>query len=381
MSGMQKIGGIPYTQANSPIQVALGSGDLFMIPSGNYQVLPGLYSFVQWFDPTVALWRTIQTATQNASFPISSDGTNWRFANLTGCMVGASVTTAGSGLTNGIYFPAGFPISGNPNAFLQAGTAAAPSVVMSAAGGSVIAQCNLIVGGAINSTIAITTAGAGYARPPVLFIDPPPPGGVPATAVCTLSAGAIGAVTVTNQGAGYRTAPNVRIVPWPQDPAPTTPAVLTVNATLAGSGGYTAITCINPGSTMNAVPTFTFSPTTGTPAATAIMCFTITTGVNQAATHLGNGNIGFAVGALATTQSINTNPAITTGLFTPRPAYTAFNTTSTGGITFLDGGLHQIIPTGIVYASLSDGTISAAATGVAQTVGGAANDISYLLPL
>ncbi len=380
--GQARMGAGFYDQTHTPLPIPLGSGDLFMIPSGQYQVLPGPFTFLQWYDPITTLWRNLQTATQNAGFPVSSDGFNWRLANLTGCMVGASVTGAGSGLTNGIYYPSAQYAINSSFASLQAGTAAAPSVVMSAAGGSVIAQCNIIVGGAINSTITITTAGAGYARPPVLLIDPPPPGGVPATAVCTLTAGAIGAVTVTNVGAGYRVAPTVKIVPWPLDPAPTTAAALTVNATLAGSGGITAMTCVNPGATMTSVPTFTFSPTTGTPAATAIMCFTVTTGVAQtSATHMGTGNIGFVAGALATAQSVNTNPAITTGLFTPRPGYTAFNVTSTGGITFLDGGLHQIIPSGIAYAVLSDGTISAASTAVAQTVGGAANDISFLLPL
>ncbi len=159
--------------------------------------------------------------------------------------------------------------------------------------------------------------------------------------------------------------------------------VLTVNATLAGTGAYTALTVANNGAGMTSVPTFTFAPTTGSPAATAIMCFTITTGVAQTGMdHAGvGGNIGFALGALATAQSINTNPAITTGLFKPRLAYTAFNGTTAGGITFIDGGLHQIIPTGIAYAILSDGTVSSASTAVAQGVGAANPDTSFLMPL
>jgi hypothetical protein len=369
--GVNRIGFGPYDQTHTPIPVALGSGTFYMIPAGQYQVLPGPYTFLQWYDPITTIWRVFQTPTQSGGAIISADGYNWRLANLTGCMVGVSVTGAGSGLTNGIY-PAGTGL----------GTATSPSVTVSAGGGSVVATCNIIVGGAINSTVTITTAGAGYTRPPILLIDPPPIGGVPATAVCTLTTGTIGAVTVTNVGAGYKVAPKITIVPWPGDPAPTTAAVLTVNATLAGSGGITAMTVANPGATMSSVPTFTFSPTTGTPAATAIMCFTATTGAAQTnATHMGTGNIGFIIGATATAQSVNTNPAITTGLFVPRMGYTAFNTTSTGGVTFLDGGLHQIIPSGIAYATLSDGTISAAATAVAQTVGGANNDTSFLLPL
>jgi hypothetical protein len=376
--GLNRMGAGFYDQTHTPVPVNIGSGQVYPIPSGQFQVLPGLYTFLQWYDPITASWRTLQTATQNAGMPVSSDGFNWRLANLTGGAVGAVVTNGGTGYTNGIYYPAGFPI---PGATQQAGLAAAPTVTFAAGGGSVLAKANLIVGGAINTTITITTAGAGYTRPPVLLIDPPPLGGVPATAVCALTTGAISSVTVTNQGAGYKVAPKVTIVPWPGDAAPTTAAVLTVNATLALSGQVVAIVCVDNGATMNAVPAITFSPAS-TSAATAIMCFAITTGVAQtAASHMGTGNIGWAIGAQTAGSSTSTNPAITIGQFTPRPAYTAFNTTAGGGITFVDGGLHQIIPTGIAYSVLSDGTISAASTAVAQTVGGVNNDLSYLLPL
>lgn len=362
--------GAPFSLVHSPIPVNLVSGQLYAIPSGQYQVLTGLYTFLQWYDPVTTIWRVLQVPAQSGGAIVSSDGTNWRLANLTGCMVGASLTTAGSGLTNGIYL-----------AGTGAGTAASPTVTMSAGGGSIVATINAVVGGAINSTVTITTAGSAYTRAPNLTFSNPPAGGVPATGYCTISAGAIATVVVTNVGAGYTAAPTITITNAQGDTTGKN-GVLTVNATLAGSGGYTALTVANPGAGMTSVPTFTFAPTTGSPAASAIMCFTITTGVAQTnATQMGTGNIGFAVGALATAQSINTNPAITTGLFTPRPGYTAFNTSSGGGVTFLDGGLHQIIPTGISYATTSTGTISAATTAVAQTVGGVASDVSYLLPL
>ena len=343
---------------------------MYPIPSGQFWILTGLYTFLQWYDPVTTLWRNLQTPAQSQGVPVSSDGYSWRLANLTGTMVGASITTAGSGLTNGIY-PAGTGL----------GTAASPTVTMTAGGGSITATVNAIVGGAINATVTITNGGKNYTRAPILVFSQPPTGGVPASGYCTISGGIINAVTVTNVGAGYTVAPTITVLNAVGD---TTGAggVLTVNATLAGSGGYTALTVANNGAGMTSVPTFTFAPTTGSPAATAIMCFTITTGVAQtSASNMNTGNIGFALGALATAQSVNTNPAITTGLFQPRPAMTAFNTTTGGGITFLDGGLHQIIPTGIAYAVLSNGTISAAATAVAQTVGGAAADQSYLLPM
>jgi len=156
--GINILGYGTKTTANPTVPINLTSGQIYTIPSGQYTVIPGLYTFLQFFDPVTQLWRNLQSGPQGMPTVISSDGSNMRLANLTGCMVGASVTTAGSGLTNGIYYPTGFAIASNPSAVLQAGTAAAPSVVMSAGGGSVLAQCNLIVGGAINTTVALTAA-------------------------------------------------------------------------------------------------------------------------------------------------------------------------------------------------------------------------------
>ena len=377
--GINQIGFGVKSTANPVVPISLASGGVYNIPSGQFSVIPGKYSFLQVFDPITSIWRIPQTAAQNAPAVVSSDGYNFRLANLTGTMVGASVTTASSALTNGIYYPAGYPIAGNPSAQVQAGVASVPSVVMSAGGGTVLAKCNIIVGGCNSTAPTITSGGSGYTRPPSLIFSAPPAGGVPMTGyVATITAGAVAAVTIDNQGAGYTTVPTCTVVNHPLDT--TGSGCVITCAALAGSGTVTAITVVDNGAGMNAVPTFTFSPTG--PAATAIMCFTITTGVAQtSADHMATGNIGFALGGTATAQSVNTNPAITTGLFQPRLATTALNTTAGGGITFLDGGLHQIIPTGIAYAILSDGTITSASTKVAQTVGGAANDISYLIPL
>ena len=380
--GLNILGYGVKTQANPSTAVPLTSGEVYVLPAGQYMICPGAYTFMQWFDPVTQLWRCFGTPSGSDSAPATSDGTNFRLANLTGTVVGASVTNAGSGYTNGIYFPTAALLaqSGNQvNGFVGTGIASAPTCTFAAGGGTVLAQGTVIVGGAINSTIAITSGGSSYTLPPTLIISNPPSGGVPATATCTISAGAINAVTVTNQGAGYNAAPTVTVVRHPLDTTGTG-GVLTVNATLAGSGGITAITVPINGVGMTSVPAITFAPAS-TSAATSIMCFTITTGVAQtSASNMGTGNIGFACGALATAQSINTNPAITTGLFLPRVAYTAFNTTASGGITFVDGGLHQIIPTGIAYSVLSNGTISAASTAVAQTVGGA-SDISYVVAI
>lgn len=369
---INQIGFGPRTTAFPPIPVTLQTGGVYTIPSGQYQVTPGAYTFFQIFDPVAQIWRPYQTPTQSDSYTISSDGNNYRLANLTGTVVGAVITNAGTGYTNGIYPPAA-----------QLGTAAAPSVTFAAGGGTVLARGTLIVGGAIptaagNYTI---TAGSNYTFPPIVQISPPPAGGVPATATATISAGAVTAITITNQGAGYTAAPTITLVTNPLDTTGTGAAVVTSSTfALAGSGTVTAITVPSNGAGMTSVPAISFSPASTT-AATAIMCFTITTGVAQTAvSNLGTGNLGFALGGVTAGSPTLTNPAISTGLFVPRLAMTAFNTTASGGITFLDGGLHQTVPAGIAYASLSNGTISAAATAVAQTVGGV-TDVSYLSPM
>jgi len=376
--GFNKIGGTQYTTGvNAVVPINLGSGQLYTIPSGQYMVLPGAFTFAQWYDPITATWRNMQTASQNAPFPLSSDGTNYRLANLTGTVVGAVVTNGGTGYTNGIYYPTGFPIAGNPNAVLQAGIATAPSVTVAAGGGSILAQGNLVVGGAINTTIAITAGGKNYTRAPVLQISAPPAGGVPATATCTISAGAINAVTVTNQGAGYTTAPTVTVINAPGDTTGTG-GVLTVNATLALSGQVVAITFANNGAGHTSVPALTFSPASTT-AATAIMCWTATTVTWTGATNAGNGNFGIINSTITAGSSTSTNPSITTGLFVPRPGFTAMSTTASPTTTVInDGGLHQVVPNACLALN-SNGTVAGATTTtIAQ---GGVSDLSFLLPI
>ena len=371
------------TLANPSVPVVLTSGEGYVLPAGQFQVVPGLYTFIQWFDPVTLMWRSLGTPVQSDAQMISSDGTNYRLYNATGTMVGAVVTNAGTGYTNGIYAPN-----------VQLGTAAAPSVVMSAAGGSILARPTLIVGGAINTTVTITSGGANYTVPPVLLVSQPPQGGVPATMTCTISGGAINAVTVTNQGAGYTVAPTVTVVPASGD-ITGSGAVLTVNSTLVGSGTVTAITVqgnvpitgSNPttytggtgGAGMTSVPTFTFSPASTT-AATAVMCFTVTTVNAQTGKTNSNGNIGFLGSAVTAGSATLTNPAITTGIFTPRVGYTAWSTTASGGTVIVDGGLHQTVVAGVAYADIGNGTVSGATTAVAATMGGA-TDTSYIVQI
>jgi hypothetical protein len=271
-----KIGYIGQNPDFNPLQGALSPSETWLLPagqgvigqfgalannptgatlSGQYLCSIGPYSSLQQYDPILQIWRNLH-AYAGAPINISSDGTNYRIANLTGCPIGAVITNAGTGLTNGFN----------------------TVTVTPSAGGSV---WNTLVGGAINTTVTVTAAGSNYTKPPILlFLPPLAQGSTPyilPTAVCTLSSGAINTVTVTNQGAGLVAAPTIVVIPQAGD---TTGGggVLTVNATLVGSGTLTWMGVASPGNTgtgLTAVPTFTFSPAS-TIAATCLMNFVVT---------------------------------------------------------------------------------------------------------
>ena len=349
---------------NTPIN--LTSGQVYTVPSGQYSAHLGPYTAVQQYDGVSQIWRFVEASTQSAPTIVSSDGFNVRLINMTGTAVGAVITNAGTGYTNGIY-PAG---TGN-------GTAAAPTCTFAAGGGTVLATGNVIVGGAINSTVTITTAGSNYTRAPILVISAPPAGGVQATATCTISSGAINAVTVTNQGAGYTAAPTVTVVNAYGDTTGTG-GVLTVNATLAGSGTVTAITMNNNGAGMTSVPAITFSPASTT-AATAVMCFTALTltGASGATNTVGTYGL-LGLSQVTAGSATLTNPAISTGVFVPRMAVAVATTAATTYTSvILDGGLHQVAT--ITQGLLTQGGPAFGGTAYtpASTVGGT-SDTVYL---
>lgn len=369
---INQIGFGPKSTAFGGIPISLPSGGVFNLPSGQWSVNAGPYTFLQQYDSVSQVWLPVGTGAGNEHALVSSDGYNYRLANLTGCPVGGLITAGGSGMasaTGGIgIFPAA----------AQLGTAAAPSVTMSAGG----ARPTIVVGGAINTTVTITAGGSGYTLAPILTVSQPPPGGVQATAVCTVSGGAINAVTVTNQGAGYVTAPTITITRHPFDTTGTG-GVLTVNPTLVGSGSVTALTFPDHGTGgLTAVPTFAFVASGATtPTVTAIMCFTITA-FNQQTTLTGLtlANMGLAIGQAPGAAPTLTNPRISTGLFVPRLAMTGMSATTTGTLTpIIDGGLHMTVPIGTVYVSNIAGYTSATAA-VVPTVGGV-TDTSFVTPI
>src|SRR6266568_1497634 len=247
---------VPAGTSQGPTNaVTLQSCETFYFPSGTFAVALGPYTSLQWLDPVAGFWRTINAAAGLAPRIIDSDGGNWRIANLTGCPVGALITSAGSSLTNGI------------------GTV----TVTPSAGGS---KWQSVVGGSINSTLNITTTlggsgGTGYLYAPLLVFSPPPSGGIQATGYCSISNATVNSVTITNQGAGYTTAPTVTVVNDVRDTVGGG-ANLIVNPTLANSGSLTALYPIDPGTAaVTSVPTFTFNPTS-TITATMLMNFTVT---------------------------------------------------------------------------------------------------------
>lgn len=351
--------------------ITLQAGQTQILPAGTWWTLPGPYSSIQLFDPVTNIWRNNNDSQQGIQTLLDSDGVNFRIANLTGCPIGALITNASSGMTNGI------------------GSAATGLTVTPSAGASVWVP---VVGGSINATIAITAGGSGYTYPPILVIDAPPVGGIQATAICTISAGAINTVTVINQGAGYTTAPNVAVLNDPRDTTGTG-GVLTVNATLAGSGTLTALYPSNQGTPLTAVPTFTFTAVAGGSglAATCIMNFVVTgftIGAGLSGTAYGTSQPFLILGVggiVAGTAAANTaGPISTTTLTVPRMAVITGTSTSGGAVTpggavVDDGGFgFQAVPSAVVLPG--GGTVPTHLATPVLSVGGV-SDTSWLMPV
>jgi hypothetical protein len=169
-----------YSAFSGTNEVTLQGGQVLVFPAGTYWVTPGPCTFLQYLDPVSNLW-VVANQLAGAGRYVNSDGANWRLANLTGCPVGAIVTNSGTGYTS------------------------APTVTPSSGSSTWTA----IVGGAVNTTVTVGTAGSGYTFPPNVWFSAPPNGGIQATGYATISGGAVTAVTVTNQGAGYTSAPTI----------------------------------------------------------------------------------------------------------------------------------------------------------------------------
>ena len=284
------------------------SGGVYRVPAGEWFMQMGQQIGLQWFDPNMDAWRLIGNPGSTFDW-VPTDGNNFRLVNLSGIVIGASITAAGSGGTNGIGpTQTGVTVTfGAPASALPGNTATAYAII----GGSVQAP-------------TVTVAGAGFTVPPLILIDPPPLGGIQATAIATLtSGGGISSITMQNVGAGYTLSPNFWIIPQGNTTMNGLPAGLTpdpspffgngfVNPTnlpalsiyqpnsssasagssagalltpiaLTGSGTLTGVVMLNYGGTYDGthIPTVTVAGLGGSPTATAIMsmcCTSVTVG-------------------------------------------------------------------------------------------------------
>lgn len=346
------LGGLPSNV------VTLAAGQTWILyPAGWYQLKLGKYTVLQEYDPITTTWRSVGgTQTQANLQYVQSDGINYRIANLTGCAVGAVVTTAGSSIT-------------------------APPTVTPSAGGS---TWRAVVGGAVNTTVTVSNGGTGYTYPPQVFFSVPGSPGVQATGHATLSAGAVATVVVDNQGAGYTTPPSVTFVNDPREGQ--NAATIGINAaavaTLTGAGTITALLCLDPGTPLTAVPTFTWSPSG--PAATAVMCWTITAYVVSATTAGSGYAAPVIISAYATPlgSSVLTNPTIQNALVKGRNAFIVGAISGSGisatGQTILDGGIYDQVPTVYIASAGIQGASAVQAVFLSPTMGGA-TDTSIVL--
>jgi len=388
--GINKIGFGPNTSAFTGVPITLHTGQTYPLPAGEYLINLGPYTAVQWYDPVSQIWRPYQTPSNSDTIIVSSDGFNYRLTNISGTIAGAYVTNGGSGYPNGIYPASSTTTSQSSYVIATASAAGAQSSLI-----GTIAKFNVVVGGAISTTVSVTTAGTGYTRPPTLVFSDPPAGGVRASGyVSALSSGGIGTVVVTNQGAGYSTAPTITVVPHALDTS-ATGAVLTATIdTTNFSGRVTAVTLAEGGSAYAAVPTISFSASAGSSAAaTAVACLSCTSvssvsgGSSNQTTN--TGAFWIVNSALAPSKTnAPLNPAVEGGLFAPRIGFGTLQDNGSGtftGATLSDGGLHQLIGTGATttrLVGLSQWTSSAPTASATGTVNLGGNiDTAVLIPL
>lgn len=383
--------GLPFPQNNYPTelqnapqdcssnQLALAPGDTFVIPAGDWSIGLGMYMVLQFLDPVTNTWTTPSgSAWTRGMLFISADGFNVRIANLTGCVVSASVINGGTG-----YVQATTTIT----AIGTFGNGAAPTLLP-------------IVGGAIGLTgtftVDVPTKGAGYGVPPLIMIPPPPPaqsnsngvGGIQATAFAVLgSGGSISSISIVNPGAGYPTAPPVVVVPSPFDPnlavGITAASVL---FSLTSAGVILGALVTNNGSPLNngslASVTLSIGGAGTSGSLTANVMQTVVSGtLSSAGTGFGTGGVGFITsGGGPIAGTITNGPMANSLAFEPRPAniaVTAASLSLAAPATIYDGGLFESAPT---FSALTVGVGGAPPTTIAAitAVMGSRADIAII---
>jgi len=341
-------------------RITLQSGETWLIqPAGSYWVAPGRYTFLQTYDPILQTWVTVGNDGGFQPLYITSDGTNYRLANLTGQPVGATVTTAGTGYTS------------------------APTITI-ASGNSIWRP----VLGQYVTSVTVSNGGANYTYAPTVTFSAPPAGGVPATGYCTLSGGAVSTVTLTNKGAGYTSPPTVTFTNDPREGlnGVVSGSGATGVAVLAGLGGVNAVICTDPGNTgYTATTTFTTSGGGGTGlVVTPIFCLSITAisavagGAMASSTEVVEWS---ALDKATTTVSAPLNPAVCANLVKVRKASILGQTTTASALTSVgaviyDGGIYTQFSPQVLLTSIAPPTLT---TAVAATYAlGGVTDTSYI---
>lgn len=334
-------------QDASSNRIALAPGDTFVFPAGDWYYSPALYIVPQFLDPVTNVWVTSSSAAYARGIQfIKSDGFNARLANLTGCVISASVANAGTG-----YVQATTTITA-----IGTFAGAAPTLLP-------------IVGGALNiSGGTLVANGAGYGVAPIVMIPPPPPaqsnpngvGGIAATAIAVIASGTVSSVSITNPGAGYPTAPTAVIVPSPFDPNLSVGITnATVAFSLASAGLLMGALVTNNGSPLNNGSLASITLSIGGAGASG----SLTANVMQtvvAATVSGPG-VGYGtantlittVGGVPATGAVSNNPDSTLKAWLPRPAQIGLTPANTSvsigspGVIY-DGGLFEGAPGSVV---------------------------------
>lgn len=268
----QALNPVPFNFAQQPISrtLALIAGAAILIPAGTWMIFSvSGYSVVQYLSPVSGEWVPLGSSPQTTGFVfVNSDGANFRVWNPKGFPISGTVTGAGSG-------------------YVQSST-----TVTAGTGGSL---WHAIVGGAVNSSVTIgadakgNVGGSNFTLPPTLVVQAPPAqlqnlpstttafGGISATATCTISAGAINAVTIAAAGAGYSAPPVIQVIPNPFDTNIGSITVPTLTTTLTGAGTITGVLLDFFGTASGSAPTLTIAGAGSAATATANIVATAAT--------------------------------------------------------------------------------------------------------
>jgi hypothetical protein len=377
--------GLPYPQNYYPSQlqnapndpstnkIGLAPGDSFVIPAGDWFLSLGMYMVMQFLDPVTNAWYTAAGAAWNrGTMFLSADGFTARIANLTGCVVSASVINGGTNYVQGTTTITAI------GAFSPNGV---PTLLP-------------IVGGALGLTgtftVDVPTAGAGYGVAPIIMIPPPPPaqanangvGGIPAAAIAVIgTGGTISSVSIINPGAGYPVAPKAVVVPSPFDP----------NLSLGITNATVAFSLASAGAIMGAIVTNNGGPLPngslgsvtlsigGAGSSGSLTANVMQTIVTASVTGAGSGGAAFATtfGGAPLQGSITNGPDSLFLSFEPRPANIGLASVTanfTGAV--YDGGLFESAPTAVVVPGV--GATSTIAT--VAFIMGSRPDIAVLQP-